>query len=333
MLIIRKNYFLSEWIFEGLNDDSLKKHDVITHKALSSKGLKHAWLKIKKMAAVNGIPLAAEHFFQKDYIEQAKQLASKHETVLLFDIQNLKDIKIFRKIFPDKNLIVFLWNPARQFCRNRFSKNSYIKSVNRLGITVATFDEEDAKEYGFTLMRQPYRMVESTDLADIRGLKDVFFIGADKNRAGTIAALKELTDGDLSFTIYLQKDKHSPINKQLINDYHDKGLSYEQTREQIVNHRAYLELLQKVQKGTTMRPIEALMHDRKLISSNTGLKNSELYHDTRILVLGPNTTREQLVDFVKSDFLPVARELKEKYDINFWLDDIESLISKDTRHK
>lgn len=322
MLIIQKQYFLSDYIFEGLDADSRRRHDLVVHRSVRRRGLRRAWQKVLKYLAVKGAPIAPTHFFERSYVEEIVDKARNHQSILLFDIQNLKDIKLMRRIFPDHRMSVFLWNPAHTFCRNRFSKRDYINSVGRRRVTVATFDAADAADYGFTPVRQPYRRVDDGP-DDGPAAGDVFFIGRDKGRSHKLAAIAALLGKALRLTLYIQRDKHTKPLPELAAYYHDAPLDYRSTLRQICRHKAYLEVMQKDQRGTTMRPLEALFRGRKVLTDNPLMIDSDLYHPSRMLLLTPSTTLADVERFLQLTFEPLDPQVVASHDINVWLRQFE----------
>lgn len=322
MLIIRTNNFIAEYIFEGISEETRRKHDVILHQPFKEKGNHRIVQVVAKYLAVHNMHISMTRFFSEKYLEELRTAGEKHDTILLFDIQNLKEILLYRHIFPNHKINVFVWNTARTFCRNVLSKRKYIRSTKKYHIHVSTFDDKDAAEYGFTLTRQPYRFPKH-HLYKVKAEKDLFFVGLEKGRAEAILRFKRMTDSRLTSTFYIHKDKHASNRADMKELYHDKALSYPDTLLLIRKHKAYLEILQKIQHGTTLRPMEAMFLNRKIISTNCRLSESELYHPSRILILNDATTLQEVIQFLESDYIPLEIEIKNKYDINTWIKQFE----------
>jgi hypothetical protein len=70
-----------------------------------------------------------------------------------------------------------------------------------------------------------------------------------------------------------------------------------------------------------MRSIETLLLGRKLVTTNTEIKNSDLFHESRVFVIDrrePNISQ----DFLESPFVDIPQETREKYFLRSWLQDV-----------
>ncbi|MEI7386306.1 hypothetical protein WCU57_19410, partial [Pectobacterium versatile] len=66
------------------------------------------------------------------------------------------------------------------------------------------------------------------------------------------------------------------------------------------------------QDGPTLRTIEALAFNKKIITNNTKILNYEFYSPDRFFILGHDSFDNMLV-FLKRDTSPIADEIIEKY--------------------
>ena len=110
---------------------------------------------------------------------------------------------------------------------------------------------------------------------------DVFFIGYAKNRLDTLHEIFELlTDNDLKCDFYISE---VPEEKQIYKNQikYNIQLPYKDILEKILNTKCILEVAHDVQ-GITMRTIEALMYDKKLVS-NTIIRDSQFFNENNIV--------------------------------------------------
>lgn len=317
LLVIRNQGDLTDYIFDSVSENQHIK--VAVNKEIEEKGLKKAWQKALKYLAVHDFDVNLEHFFPKQYLNELQSYSKEFDKVLLFNIQNLKQIILYRKLLPKQELSVFLWNPAHTFCRNSFSKKDYIQSTIRKEIKVYTFDEKDAEEYGFNLIEQPFCKLNNSNETNYNA--DALFIGKDKGRSKDILQiLNLLKDANLSYTCHILKDKHGKLIPELSDYYSDKYIDYKETLQLISQHRLYIEVLQKGQSGMTLRPLEALFQKRKLISTNKNLYSHHLFDSSRILIVEENTTADDVLAFINTPFSELKTKDIEQHEINHWLE-------------
>ena len=123
LLVIRNQGNLTDYIFDSVSENQHIK--VAVHKEIEEKGLKKAWQKALKYLAVHDFDVNLEHFFPKQYLNELQSYSKEFDKVLLFNIQNLKQIILYRKLLPKQELSVFLWNPAHFLQELFFKKGLY----------------------------------------------------------------------------------------------------------------------------------------------------------------------------------------------------------------
>jgi hypothetical protein len=100
-----------------------------------------------------------------------------------------------------------------------------------------------------------------------------------------------------------------------------KGMKLSEVVSRISESRVVIDVNRPDQLGLTMRSIEALGAQRKLVTTNSDVVNYDLYDPKSVLVLNRETP------VVTDDFLyckeqPFAQTLREKYSVSAWTDKI-----------
>lgn len=75
------------------------------------------------------------------------------------------------------------------------------------------------------------------------------------------------------------------------------------------------------QRGLTMRSIETLMAHRKLITTNKNIRHTDLYHESRVLIIDRKESSISK-EFLESSFLPLDPLVRERYSLGSWVDDV-----------
>ena len=108
------------------------------------------------------------------------------------------------------------------------------------------------------------------------------------------------------------------------SEFNFHALSQTEIIKRIANTKVVLDIQHPSQTGLTMRSLEMLGAQKKLITTNTAIRNYDFYHEQNIHIID----RQQPVlnqAFFESDYHPVAPDLYFKYSITGWLHDLFEL--------
>lgn len=192
--------------------------------------------------------------------------------------------------------------------------NWKIREIQKRGVQVFSFDQDDCDKYGLT--RYPGFCFYEGNIVTRPIKNDVYFIGKDKGRADYILDLKRKLDKygvSCNFNVVLEKSKYSEGNFEGVQ-FLKNGISYSEVLNGISESKVILDVVQKGQRGPTMRPFESLFYNRKLITNNLDAVNLDFYCLGNIMVL-ENDNIESVVDFIKKPINEYADIEKEKYTI------------------
>jgi hypothetical protein len=314
--VVVPRYALTDFLFErmhAIDDIKLIEHPLPRRRKLGG---------LLRALDVYALPwLKHSFYFDKSYTEQLARIPAE-DTVLFFAIENRKDLQIIRKYIRARQQFVWLWNPIEVFRKSALSRLFYWTWIRRSGMQAFTFNPADAREGGIRLANQVYRQVDASDLSAVGQSStphDVYFIGMDKGRLPELQGLRtELESADLTthFRIFADKRKHySDADRlQLTSEW----LPYKDNLVIVRDSRALLELLQSTQDGPTIRSMEAAFFGKKLITNNQGMRQSPLYHPSRIFILGQDDLGN-LKDFMSSPMEPVPPSVLQAHDIEHWI--------------
>lgn len=320
LYIIKKNYFLSDYILDAIKDQEDVR--IILYKRLKPKGTKRILQKIKRFIrsfVCNKRGLWIDDFFSETFLSEIKDI-TPNDNVLFWGCENLKELLILSKEITSKVKNVFFWNPVSSINRNFYSKWECAHYLHHSGMQVFTFDKGDAIKYGFQAINQVYRKPKafSCKQLDIPHT-DIFYIGVDKHRTAILKMLKEEFDKDnISYSINIKKDKHSVAVPQLESCYIDKLVPYEDALNMIRQSDCILEILQKKQSGMTLRTLEAVFLGKKLITNNKEIINSPIYFKNNIYIIDNNEQRT-IKEFIQTPMMPIPSAVIDSFDIEHWI--------------
>jgi len=241
---------LTDFIFADL-----KKADwirVIEH-PLPRRNIVRTMIKTIEVYLLPG--LRQTYCFDQNYIEQLRAIGPT-DTVLLFSIENRKELQIILKFVATRDLHQWIWNPVRSFRKNSLKRAFYKFWLARRGIKSYTFDPADAVQFGFDQRPQVFRRIATESRQDPR--HDVYFLGNDKGRLKMLKEWKSsLEQGGITTYFHIVADKKIRYTLHDRTLVQDEWLTYQDNIELIQQSRCLLELLQSTQTGPTMRSLEA----------------------------------------------------------------------------
>ncbi len=234
------------------------------------------------------------------------------DEIIVFDTGNAVElIRWIKKRAPGKRVILWYWNPV---------VNSIpVEKAVLSGAELWSFDPNDCKKYGLRYNSQYYMRENLLDPDEERKEpKDVFYVGKDKGRSETLYSLKQVFDANgITYNFHLVQ-----YNKQGSSPYFEykELLKYHEVLQNIASSKAIIDLVSEEQSGLTIRPIEALLYKKKLITDMKGISAFKIYNPKNVFILGADNI-EDLPDFIHSPFDEKDYDsLCEFYLMEAWLE-------------
>ena len=187
-----------------------------------------------------------------------------------------------------------------------FRRGNVIK--NRLSCfdLVYTFDKRDADKFNFIYHQNFY----SPQKLFPEGRKtDAFYVGVSKGRSAKLNSIYEKiiqNSGKAEFYI-------SGVNrKEMIQPgiHYNKWISYSDTLKYIAETGCIVEVMDGEQEGVTLRTMEAICYNKKLLTNNSSVRNLPFYKSGNIQVF--KEINEIDVEFIKDN-----RVVEYKYSDEF----------------
>lgn len=256
-------------------------------------GLKTFLLKYKEMKKVQFLP--------EDY-------------VIYFDIFREDKLEVLRNFTKNSKEIFWLWNKMEA------SKIEYLKTFSK---NIWTFDKVDSEINNIKYSPQFYWRSNSKTL---NSKIDILFLGQNKGRDLQIIELDRKLKLNNKFIIVLKKYK-SEVFKILSKNkkyYTYKITPYSKVIELIKQSNCLLELTQKNQEGLTIRALEALFFNKKLITNNIEIKKYNFYNKNNIFIIDDffninEKDIDEIKKFLKEEYIEISKAIKSQYSIESWL--------------
>ena len=208
------------------------------------------------------------------------------------------DVSRFIKQFnPKCKVIVFYWN--------KLVFQSYFDILNDPNVDeFYTFDEEEAEKYNFKLNSTYYS--KRIKIPENKVVNDVVFLGRAKDREKELVQLEKQL-----------KKKKVKTDFKIIKDEKD-FIEYKKYLEMVSKAKAILDFNAYNQRGLSLRVMESLFFEKKLITSNKFIKEYDFYNKNNIFILGEDKI-ENINKFLNSDYEKIDQKIIDYYDFEEWI--------------
>ena len=222
----------------------------------------------------------------------------QYDVVILGENGYSKSIsRYIRKKNKKCKIVMYFWNKIN----GAYSKHLQDKNIDEFW----TFDKEDAKKYNIKYNSQFY--TKNIQLKSKPQEFDILFLGRAKNRKNEIIELNnKLEQQNLKCNFIVIEDE---------KDY----IEYDKYLDLISKSKCILDYNQKGQTGLTLRPMEALFFNKKLITNNKDIKNYNFYNSKNIFILGENKM-EEVDKFLNTPSEKIHEDILNNYDFNSWVE-------------
>jgi len=239
------------------------------------------------------------------YFGNWKDEIKKYENVILLDSgYNSFIAKYIKKRNPNINVIFYYWNVINE------NNKKILKDKNIDYFW--TFDERDSKIYNIRYSPQFYN---KCNISKCEKKFDVCFLGAAKNREKQIKEIKELLD------------KNNIKNNIIISYSGDKLMSYLEYLCMISESRAILDVIGDNQIGITLRCLEAINYEKKLITNNRDIVKYSFYNKNNVFIIGRDTP-DKLNNFFELPYEKIEPDIINEYSYETWVNNLIEGVKK-----
>lgn len=285
------------------------------------------------------IPFKSFSFIKRNLLIKPLVKLERHESIFYFfsnDMKNMKSydaiivnenshvenldisiLKYLRKNFPEKRVIYWF--------RNTYAIPKLIQKVNRVKEftnEIYTFDKLQAEKanIGYNTQNLPTKILDNhySKLPKI----DVSLIASLKDRGPIyLEIINKIKEYNLTSNIVIVLKRTQNLPKDLkdlrpfiTRKYLDK-IQYDKIQAE---SRILVDIYQKGQEGETLRPLEALILKKKIITNNTRLKDMPFYNPENYFFIYEDDW-EQLPYFVNKPYNDKNQSKINYYSIDNWL--------------
>lgn len=212
--------------------------------------------------------------------------------------------------YRDKRVILWFWNPL--------GSSAQLDLMPRKA-EIWSYSREDCRKYGLQFNTAFYFDDLAREAASSPSIQNdiphVFFAGREKGRESFLSSFRQtVLDKGAAAEIHIMKNKgglldHSPGR--------EKCMTYAEMINCIRKADILLDYSSDPDAGLSLRPMEALFWNKKLITNNRSIRNYDFYYPDNIYLLGEDS--RDLGDFIHSPGRLVPDHIKNQYLLSSWL--------------
>lgn len=206
-------------------------------------------------------------------------------------------------------------NKSIAFFNDNVRRYPNIANVIPLFDEVYSFEKEDCEKYNLKFISN---FIYKEDFSTKTELEyEVFNISSkDKRTPKIIEIAQKFKQIGIAYKIIIldKKNKLQSVDVEII----DKPISLEQVNLLISKSKTLIDFHRDKQEGLTFRVFESLGSRKKLITTNTAIKNYDFYNPNNIFVI-ENKDFKLDKSFFETEYTPIPTEIYEKYTVEGWI--------------
>lgn len=205
-------------------------------------------------------------------------------------------------------------------------ENSLYKIIMKCRFNqIYSFDHLDCQKYKFEYMPLffsfGFNEIDQINFAtQNKTVKKCFFLGRDKNRIKIIEDLSRILEGlGCIADFYVTKDNSSKSFESKF--YIDHPVNYKWSLDKTIQADIIIDINQEGQTGLTLRALEAIFFNKKLISNNSKIKEYDFYSSSQFFIFGEDKISD-LSFFLNQHPPKIPKNIYYSYSPDYMLEKI-----------
>lgn len=228
-----------------------------------------------------------------------KKNIKKYDKVIFFD-NGFNEVFSYwiKKINPKCKTILWIWNPI---------SNRQMRFLNDKNLDeIYSYSEKDSQKYGIKYNTTFYNKELKENFVQNNEVYDIVFLGRNKNRKNIIENFKN----DI-------KNYNLKTNFKIIEDGENE-ISYYEYLNWISKSKAILDIVNNIYQGPTLRTMESIFLNKKMITNNREIMNYEFYNKNNFFILGIDDINN-IESFVNSSYVRNDKKILNYFEFENWL--------------
>ena len=182
---------------------------------------------------------------------------------------------------------------------------------------VFSFEKEDCKKYNLKFKTNFIYNYEENVNFEKKSDFEVFNISSYGKRSDLIIKIAEkLSLLEIPYKFYIFDKKKKIINNSLINSIQET-IPLSVVNKYIEKSNVLLDIHRENQNGLSFRVFESMGLHKKLITTNSDIKNYDFYNENNILIIDSKKP-EIPIEFIKKPYIEIPEKIISQYKVSDW---------------
>lgn len=291
VIIYKSNDYLN-FIIGGLKP-SVERIEIFTHDGFFYRCLR---------ALFNGRTQYPKHFFSLYLSNKTiRTLKKVKEPAILLGEFDLRLLHLTANFLRNTNF-TFYWS------WNEINKKKELEAMQEMGYNISLYDYYAATKFNLKYIHQVYRFAPASIIKPEVKTHEYgcYWLGKIKSRLPVVNRLEKL--------LLSQK-----LTCRFIYVYErTQRLSYIENLRNVLNSKCIIDINDEGSFGLSLRVMESIFFNRKLITTNSFIRQCDFYNPNNIFIYGEDKD-ESIKAFMDLDYQPVSQDILNRYDINEWI--------------
>lgn len=269
-------------------------------------------------------------FFKKQSISYYEEILEKNKEkdydyilIVKCDMTPVDILKKFRLVFPNAKLCLYLWDSVKNIS-GVLDKFQYFDTLH-------SFDLSDCKQYTQLKFRPLFYTDEFHKDCKAKEYKyDISFTGTiHSDRYDVIKQVRKIAEDknlrcfwfcylQSKFIYYFYKVTKREFRRTQMCDFNFEKMGSKDIAYVVDGSKAVLDIQHPKQTGLTMRTIEMVGMNKKLITTNASIKEYDFYDPSNICIINRNNV-ELDYKFLYSHYKPLNEDVYRYYSLSSWI--------------
>ena len=260
---------------------------------------------------VGGIVTKARRFLKLASIKP-KKLAG-YDIIIVFEDGGLMPFLKMKIHDSRTRLILWQWNLKSPEIAARQER---LKKV----CEIWTFEPGDAARYGWNLNNHFYKPIDYEAPLQYSQVKTAFCACADKGRYPLLKKVKTLLeDNCVQCDFILVREKGCQYVKEDALWIKDKGLTYRESLRRTLKCDLIVDIVQPGQVAITVRTLEGMFYNKKIVTNNTEIKNYSFYNPSNVFIIGYDN-KYSFQEFLRVPVQKIPEVILKEYRMERWVE-------------
>jgi hypothetical protein len=282
--------------------------------------------------ALRFFPAATARWSETTFLNRLDRLpvaSITHVLVIKGEGLSARIVNEMRKRMASASFGLYLWDGVENV--------KGVMNIFRFFDSVATFDPVDSKTFGWTYRPLFGRSTKISNVTPASLEFDWCFVGTiHSDRHKVMHRLRKRYGTQLSSFVFAYFQSPLVLMVRLLSDWtlwcapqgtlSTRAMTAEAVSFVVERSKTVLDIEHPRQRGFTMRTIETLLAEKKLVTTNQHILGCDLYHSSRVHLIDRGEP-EIPPEFLAQSYLPILEELRYYYSCEGWA--IELLALQD----